>query len=97
MSPTKTFTIDRKLWRVQLASQEVIRQAYKNGHNKWPARLLDVVCVYELRLILIDDRLTSDKRVATIRHELIHAFCPEMEEKKVMQLERLIQSAGEFV
>jgi Zn-dependent peptidase ImmA (M78 family) len=93
----KTFKIDKEVWQVRLATQEILQERYKDGHGKHSAKTLCGVCLYDTRQILIDEKLTSDQKVATVRHELLHAFCPTMTEKRVVQLERLIQSAGEFV
>ena len=92
-----TFRIDRQTWRVQAATQAEIAAAYQADHGKPPKGAIHGLCVYSSRTILIDVSLSSDAKVATVRHELIHAFCPDMTEKKVSQLERLIQEAGKFV
>jgi Zn-dependent peptidase ImmA (M78 family) len=93
----KSFTIESQRWRIQTASQAAIAEVYRLGHGREPRGTLSGICDYLNRIIMIDQSLSSDQRISTLRHELIHAFMPELEERKVCQLERLIQRAGEMV
>ena len=87
--------IGRQTWQIKVVSDDEIKDAFYGAKKK--REPIDGLCIYDQRLILINANLSSDKKVAALRHELVHAFCPEMSEQKVIQLEELIQQAGELV
>jgi hypothetical protein len=90
-------SINGSKWLIKLSSQSELQSIYLSRNGQRPGSELEAICDHVGKRILVCETLSSDQRKSALIHELIHVFLPELSERKVLRLEKLIAIAGSIV